>query len=181
MLKNRRRTRWRRALSAIDGRGAELFAEGATGACQSPLQQSPSLQQPVSSPSSAPAPRQSPPAQAGAQPEPEPSGQPGAATQQKTSSPPGTVSSRRHHESRRRDPNDRAHHLDERHDSVERPLCDRAGSWSFLVEGRWFHARSACPGWEAGERLSLRVRPSGRCALLNRTRHRARAMSCAGP
>lgn len=144
-----------------------------------PLRQSPSLDQPSPLPSSAPvpSPRQVP----SAQPEPEPSGQPGAAAQQNTPSPRRTAASHRRHASRR-------HHRDGRHleESYVTPwsgpyVIERAHRDSvFLVQGRWFRARWACPGWEASDRVSLRVDASDGCALFNRTRHRACAVSCAG-
>jgi len=60
-------------------------------------------------------------------------------------------------------------------------VIERAHGYSaFVVEGRWFRARSVCPGWAAGERVSFRAGPPGWCTLVNRTRHRACPVSCAG-
>jgi hypothetical protein len=59
-------------------------------------------------------------------------------------------------------------------------VIERAHGYSaFVVEGRWFRARSVCPGWVAGQRVSFRAGPPGWCALVNRTRHRACLVSCA--
>lgn len=81
------------------------------------------------------------------------------------------------------------HHRRKPHERVESYVTPWSGPYvierihddnAFVLEGRWFQARSACPGWEAGERVRLRVGPQGECALLNRTRHRACAISCDG-
>jgi hypothetical protein len=60
-------------------------------------------------------------------------------------------------------------------------VIERAHDYAaFVVEGRWYRARSVCRGWEAGERVSLRAGPAGWCTLVNRTRHRACLVSCEG-
>ena len=143
-----------------------------------PQRLTPSLQQPVPSPN--PAPLQSPP-QPDAAPSPATPGQPADATQQRAR--PGKVVSSRHHETKPRDHEGEGRGADT---SYVTPwsgphVIERAhGYAAFVVEGSWYRARSVCPGWVAGERVSLRVGPSGWCSLVNRTRHRTCLVSCEG-
>ena len=157
----------------------------------------PSPRQPLPSPNSAPLPppQNSLSSQPNAPPSPTTSGSPADTTQQNaplqpdtsqqqpTPAPHKSVVSRRHHEA-----------AVERHQvgggKVDRTyvtpwsgpyVIERAHGYSaFVVEGRWFRARSVCPGWVAGERVSLRAGPPGWCALVNRARHRACLVSCTG-
>ena len=161
-----------------------------------PQQLTPSLQQPVPSPNSAPLPppQNSPSSQGDAQPSPATPGLPADTTEQNAPRQQDTsqqqltpaqhkgVVSRRHHEAGA-----------DRHQvgggkvdmTYVTPwsgpyVIERAHGYSaFVVGGRWFRARSVCPGWVAGERVSFRVGPPGWCALV-RTRHRVCLVSCAG-
>jgi hypothetical protein len=157
----------------------------------------PSLRQPVPSPNSPPLPppQNLPSPQLNAQPGPATPGLPADTTQpnaplqsdtsqrELTPAPHKGVVSHRHHEAGA-----------DRHQvgggKVDRTyvtpwsgpyVIERAHGYSaFIVEGRWFRARSVCPRWVAGERVSFRAGPPGWCELVNRTHHRACLVSCAG-
>jgi hypothetical protein len=162
-----------------------------------PQQAVPSHQQPAPSPSSAPlpSPQQDPSPRLGAQPTPAAPEQPAEMTPQnmplhEDASPPrhtpaqhSGAASHRHRDARRRHHDFAGLYVDE---SYVTPwsgphVIERAhGDVAFVVEGYWFRALSACPRWEAGERVSFQAGPPGRCALLNRTRHRTCPVSCEG-
>ena len=157
----------------------------------------PSLRQPVPSPNSPPLPPpQNPPApQLNAQPSPATPGlpadtaapnaplQPDTSRQQLRPAPRKAVVSHRHHEVRADRHRVGGGKVDMTYVTPwSGPyVIERAHGYSaFIVEGRWFRARSVCPGWVAGERVRFRAGPPGWCALVNRTRHRACLVSCAG-
>jgi hypothetical protein len=159
-------------------------------------QLTPSLHQPVPAPNAAPfvVAQQSPSPQPDAQPSPAAPGQPADTTQQtapirqdtsKSQSTPaqrGKVVSR-HHETKRRGHESGAGRVDRTYVTAWAGpyVIERAHDYAaFVVEGSWYRARTACPGWEAGERVSLRAGPPGWCALVNRTRHRTCLVSCVG-
>ncbi len=162
----------------------------------SPAQQlTPSLQQPAPLPDATPfVLAQQSPSQPEAQPSPAAPGQPEGTTQQtgpvrqddsqrqSTQARRGKVVSR-HHETRPRHYQPESGRVDRTYVTawagpyvIERARDDVA----FVVEGRWYRARTFCPGWEAGERVSLRAGPPGWCALVNRTHHRTCLVSCDG-
>jgi hypothetical protein len=143
----------------------------------------------------APSPQPSPSPQLDAQPTPKGPEQPADATQQKgtprqdtsqgkpTPVQHGKVVSHRRHEARpRRNEAEGGRVGDSYVTAWSGPyVIERAHDYdAFVVEGRWYRAQSVCPGWEAGERVSLRAGPPGWCALVNRTRHQACVVSCDG-
>jgi hypothetical protein len=160
-------------------------------------QLTPSLRPPVPSPNSAPLPppENSPASQLNAQPTPATPGLPADTTQQNEPLQQDT-SQRQQKPAQHNGGGSHRHHQAEadRHQvgggrvdtTYVTPwsgpyVIERAHGYSaFVVEGRWFRARSVCPGWVAGERVSFRAGPPGWCALVNRTRHRACPVSCAG-
>jgi hypothetical protein len=161
----------------------------------SPPQQS--TPQAVPSPNAAPspAPQQSPSSQLDAQPNTAAPGQPADTTQQNAplhqDTSPGQVAptrhgkvvSRKHHQAKPRRNEAEGGEVGTSYVTAwSGPyVIERAHRYdAFVVEGRWYRARSFCPGWEAGERVSLRAGPPGWCALVNRTRHRTCLVSCDG-
>jgi hypothetical protein len=154
----------------------------------------PSLQQPAPSPNAAPlpAPQEPPSSQQGAEPNPapgqptetaQPNAPPQPAQRQPTPARPGKVASRRHHQPTPRRNQLQGGRVGESYVTAwSGPyVIERAHDYSaFVVQGRWYRAQSICPGWEAGERVSLRAGPPGWCALVNRTRHRTCLVSCDG-
>jgi hypothetical protein len=137
----------------------------------------------------------SPSPQPDAQPTPAEPAQPADATQQKGSLPQDTsqgkptparhgkvVSHRRHEARARRHGVEGGRVGDSYVTAWSGPyVIERAHDYAaFVVEGRWYRAQSVCPGWEAGERVSLRAGPPGWCALVNRTRRQACVVSCDG-
>jgi len=162
-----------------------------------PSQEStPLLRQPVPSPTTPlPPPQSSPSSQLNAQPSPAAPGPPADTTQQNV--PPQLGTSQQQHKPARQKGvvSHRQHEAGPDHHQVGGGKVDRTyvTPWSgpyvierahgydaFVVEGRWFRARSACPRWVAGERVSFLAGPPGWCALVNRTRHRSCPVSCNG-
>jgi hypothetical protein len=156
----------------------------------------PSLRQPIPSPNSAPLPppQNSPSSQLNAPPSPPTPGPPADTTQQNAPLQPDTSQQRPTPSPRKSVVSHGRHEAEvDRHQvgggKVDRTyvtpwsgpyVIERARGYSaFVVEGRWFRARSVCPGWVAGDRVSFRAGPPGWCALV-RTRHRACLVSCAG-
>jgi hypothetical protein len=161
-----------------------------------PQQLTPSLPQPVPSSNAAPFvfAQQSSSPQPDAQPSPAAPGQPADTTQQaapvrqdtsqsqSTPAQHGKVVSR-HHATKPRRHEGESGRVDKTYVTAWAGpyVIERAHDYAaFVVEGRWYRARSVCPGWEASERVSLRAGPPGWCALVNRTRHRTCVVSCVG-
>jgi hypothetical protein len=163
----------------------------------SPAQQlTPSLQQPVPWPNATPfvLAQQSSSPRPDAQPSPAAPGQPADTTQQTVPARPGASQSQptpaqrgkvvsRHRETKPRHHEGAAGRVDKTYVTAwSGPyVIERAHDYAaFVVEGSWYRARTFCPGWVAGERVSLRAGPPGWCALVNRTRHRTCLVSCVG-
>jgi hypothetical protein len=158
-------------------------------------QLTPSLQQPAPSPDATPfVLAQQSPSQPEAQPSPAGPGQPAETTRQtgpadqdasQSQSTPahrGKVVSR-HHETKPRHHEPESGRVDRTYVTAwSGPyVIERAHDYvAFVVEGRWYRARTFCPGWVAGERVSLRAGPPPWCALVNRTRRQTCPVSCAG-
>jgi hypothetical protein len=162
-----------------------------------PSQESPPLlREPVPSPTAPlPPPQSSPSSQLNAQPSPAAPALPADTTRQNV--PPQQDTSRQQHTQARHKGvvSHRHHEAGPDHHHVGGGKVDMTyvtpwsgphvierarGYYAFVLEGRSFRARSACPGWVAGERVSFRAGPAGWCALVNRTRHRSCLVSCDG-
>jgi hypothetical protein len=158
-------------------------------------QLTPSLQQPAPSPDATPfVLAQQSPSQPEAQPNPGGPGQPAETTRQTrpadkdasqsqpTPAHRGKVVSR-HHETKPRRHEPESGRVDRTYVTAwSGPyVIERAHDYvAFVVEGRWYRARTFCPGWVAGQGVSLRAGPPPWCALVNRTRRQTCLVSCDG-